>query len=88
MSAIAIYVNDDLFNRKQLWSGPNCVLPDNAAYALGMRMHDVFNKNDSSDSFRNLIELYHQLKKAGTAKRDDIRNKNQISLIKMLYKMK
>lgn len=82
MSAIAIYVNDDLFNRKQLWSGPNCVLPDNAAYALGMRMHDVFNKNDSPDSFRNLIELYHQLEKAGTEKRDDIRNKNQIKFDK------
>lgn len=82
MSAIAIYVNDSLFNRKQLWSGPNCVLPDNAAYALGMRMHDIFNKNKSPGSFRNFIEFYHKLKKAPDSQHTGIRNENTIQFDK------
>ena len=82
MSALTDYVHDELSNRKQLWAGPNCAMPDNAAHALAMRMHDVLIKNDSPDSFHNLIELYRRLNKANTPKRKDIRRNNTVKFDK------
>ena len=56
------FVNRELYNKGILSSGPNCMMPDNAAHTLAADIATKLSENSSTNSFNNFINYYDRLK--------------------------
>ena len=55
------YVHSYLHGRNTLNRGPNCIMPDDAAYTLAHNIANKLGENTSEDSFGNFITYYREL---------------------------
>lgn len=59
---IRSFVNRELYNKGILSSGPNCMMPDNAAHTLAADIATKLSENSSTNSFNNFIDYYDRLR--------------------------
>ena len=68
------FVNRELYNKGILPSGPNCMMPDNAAHTLAADIATKLSENSSTNSFNNFIDYYDRLKSTKSYNFEQIHN--------------